>query len=100
MMLRFLAAGVALITIGCAPVPPPAPEAVPLQRAGSCEASKAQSLVGRQRSEALGAEALRLTGARDLRWIRPGDMVTMDFREDRLNIHVDAQRRVTRLRCG
>ena len=101
MMLRTLLAGATLMTLGCAAVPPPAVNgAAPVQGAGGCDASKAQALVGRQRAAPLSAEALRLTGARDVRWIRPGDMVTMDYREDRLNIHVDAQGRVTRVRCG
>ena len=101
MMLRTLLAGATLMTLGCAAVPPPGADgAAPVQGAGICDASKAQALVGRQRGAPLGSEALRLTRARDLRWIRPGDVVTMDFREDRLNIHVDAQGRVTQLRCG
>ncbi len=57
-------------------------------------------LVGRARSEALGAEAQRLSGAGRLRWIRPGDAVTMDYRTDRLNIHLDAQDRVEHFSCG
>jgi hypothetical protein len=56
--------------------------------------------VGRQATSEVGAEALRLTRAQRLRWIRPGDAVTMDYREDRLNIDLDAQGRVRALRCG
>ena len=73
---------------------------VPVKGEGSCDAGKAQSLVGRDRSESLGAEAMRLSGAETIRWIRPGDMVTMDYREDRLNLHLDARGRVTKVRCG
>ena len=46
------------------------------------------------------ARALDLTGARTIRWIRPGDVVTMDYREDRLTIHLDGRGRVERLTCG
>ena len=65
-----------------------------------CDAGPAQSLVGRQATSELGAEALRLTGARTIRWIQPGQAVTMDYREDRLNISLDAQNRVGRMSCG
>jgi hypothetical protein len=65
-----------------------------------CDASKAQRLVGKTRSKKLGTDALRLSGARTLRWIKPGTMVTMDFREDRLNLHLDARGRVTKVICG
>jgi hypothetical protein len=65
-----------------------------------CEAGRAQSLVGQASSSDLGSRALQLTGARTIRWIRPGYAVTMDYREDRLNIELDARGRVAALRCG
>jgi hypothetical protein len=96
-----LMAGVLLMTIsGCAPAPPAEAEEVPVRGAGSCDASKAQGLIGRAHSEQLDADALRLSGARTLRWIKPGTMVTMDYREDRLNLHLDARGRVTKVACG
>lgn len=65
-----------------------------------CEAGKAQGLVGQAASAELGARALELTGARTIRWIRPGDIVTMEYRTDRLNIELDSRNRVTAIRCG
>jgi hypothetical protein len=65
-----------------------------------CDAAKGQSLVGQGATSELGARSLQLTGARTLRWVRPGDMVTMDFREDRLNIELDERGRVKALSCG
>lgn len=66
----------------------------------ACNAGNLGGLVGRTASTQLGAEAMRTANARTIRWIRPGDMVTMDYRTDRLNIDLDAQNRVTRFRCG
>ena len=93
--------GLFLMTMACAPAPPPEPEQFPEVGTGRrCNAGPAQSLIGRQASSAVGAEALRLSGAGIMRWLRPGDIVTMEYREDRLNIELDANNRVTRLRCG
>jgi hypothetical protein len=35
-----------------------------------------------------------------VRHIHPGDQVTLDFRADRLNIDIDANGKITGLRCG
>jgi len=88
--------------MGCAAVPPDVEPEPPVEGAAArkCDAGPAQGLVGQAATTELGAEALRLTGAQRLRWIRPGDAVTMDYREDRLNVHLDAQGRVQRLSCG
>lgn len=97
--------GLMLMTIGCAPLPPsdpPPEEEVPVHGSTGrvCDAAPAQSLVGREANADLGAEAMRLSGAGKLRWIPKGAMVTMDYREDRLNIELDENNRVTRIRCG
>ena len=43
---------------------------------------------------------LRESGARALRWVPKGMMVTMDYRGDRLTVHLDAANRVERANCG
>jgi hypothetical protein len=73
---------------------------VPAHGGGACNAAGVQDLVGRQRAAALGTQAMRRSGARTLRWIEPDSAYTMDYREDRLDIEVDARGRITRLRCG
>lgn len=100
--MRTIAGGLLTMTMACATVPPgeePPPEEV----GGSghrCDESGLGDLVGRPATGELGAEALRRSGARALRWIRPGDAVTMDYRPDRLNIHLDGENRVDQFRCG
>jgi hypothetical protein len=87
----------------CAAVPPePAEGDVPPIEDSNfvCNAEPAQGLVGRTATTELGAEARRLAGAKSLRWIPEGSMVTMDYRPDRLNIELDGGNRVTRIRCG
>jgi hypothetical protein len=43
---------------------------------------------------------LAVSGARDLRWVAKGMMVTMDFRDDRLTVQLDAANRIERASCG
>jgi hypothetical protein len=87
------------VTAACAQVPPADAEP-PAQGAGSCDAAKAQKLVGRTPSKAVGAEALRLSGARALRRIPKDGVVTMDYREDRLNLYLDGAKKIERITCG
>jgi hypothetical protein len=102
-MTRGALAGLLLMT-ACAPVPPaePAQEQFPAvgETGYACDAARAQPLVGREATGEVGAEALRLSGARTVRWIPLGNAVTMDYREDRLNIDLDDAGRITGLRCG
>jgi uncharacterized protein involved in type VI secretion and phage assembly len=85
----------ALLAAGCATAPP-----AEAGGDGRCDAAKAGRLIGRERSEALRAEALRLSGASTLRWIAPATMVTMDYREDRLNLRLDRAGKVVKADCG
>jgi hypothetical protein len=85
----------ALLTAGCATAPPAEAGA-----SGKCDASKAQKLLGRTRSARLDAEARRLSGATALRWIAPGAMVTMDYRENRINLRLDSKNKVVKVDCG
>ncbi|MDB5697998.1 MAG: proteinase inhibitor [Alphaproteobacteria bacterium] len=97
-------AGCLLILAACVPATPPA-EAIDASAqeaasGGGCDAAKAQSLVGREQSATLAEEARQKSGARTIRWLRPGQIVTMEYREDRLNLEIDAQGKVTAIRCG
>lgn len=96
--------GIALIGVGLAlgGCMTPSAEEVPTREDSRyvCNASRIQSMVGQIATQAIGGEALRTSNARNMRWIRPGEMVTMDYRADRLNMHLDAQNRITRIVCG
>ena len=76
------------------------PVAVPVEAGGRCDAAPVQGLVGQTLTEAMQADALKRSRSRSLRVIPPGTAVTMDFREDRLNIDVDAAGKVTGVKCG
>jgi hypothetical protein len=67
--------------------------------AGSCKADAAQGLVGKPKPT--DETAMQITGAKMVRQIAPGDMVTQDFREERVTIETDpASGLVTRASCG
>ena len=100
-------AGLALLTVACAPAPLP-PEAIgprPLPAPGgglveACDAASSQSLIGQRGNASLAEEARRRSGATVVRFLRPGQIVTMEYRADRLNIVLDRNGRVEAIRCG
>jgi len=65
-----------------------------------CDAAAVQNLVGQPYTEAVGKDAQARSKSRSMRLIRPGMAVTMDFRNDRLNIEVDGKSEITAVRCG
>ena len=65
-----------------------------------CDAAAAQWAIGKTADQALVDKAVSDSGSSNARVIKPGQAVTMDFREDRLNIEVDAANAVTAVRCG
>ncbi len=71
---------------------PPAPNA--------CKAEAARFAVGQTWSDALAEQAREASGARSVRGLFPGQAVTMDYRQDRLNLRVDESQRVTDVNCG
>jgi len=68
--------------------------------ADSCDTSILAALVGKPFSAAVEADAKKQSGLTNVRVIRPGMAVTMDFRPDRLNIDLDDKGVVTGFRCG
>jgi hypothetical protein len=65
-----------------------------------CDAAAVQNLVGQAYTEAVGKDAQTRSKSKSMRLIRPGMAVTMDFRNDRLNIEVDDKSVITAIRCG
>lgn len=95
--MRLIMASAALAATGCTTLAADMPHAVPPEK---CDAQPAQSLIGRQATAALAAEAQRLSGAETVRWLQPGQAVTMEYRYNRLNILLDKDNRVESINCG
>ncbi len=99
-LIRPLALLVPVLVLGCAqPAPAPAPASASAPP-GECAAEPARLLEGKAFDADIQAQAQRLSGARSVRVIRPGQAVTMDFNPFRLNIELDALDRALRVRCG
>ena len=97
--MKNLIGAILMVSAGCAAAPPAEDGATP-KGGGSCNAAPAQKLLGQSRSRAAGAEARRLSGAAALRWIPEGTVVTMEYREDRINIYLDGTNRIKEISCG
>ena len=67
---------------------------------GACNAAPAQFAMGHNTNAALEEEARTRAGAKTVRVLKPGQMVTMEFNAERLSLTVDGVGRVTRVSCG
>jgi hypothetical protein len=65
-----------------------------------CEAKAAEFAIGKQASPELLEQARTRAGAQNARFLQPSDMVTLEYRSDRLNLNTDASRVVIRVNCG
>ena len=80
-----------------------APEAMPVHGVTpghKCQASGTDHFIGQRGSRNTGAAVKRATKAAVLRWSPPNTMLTMDYREDRVTVWVDENRKITKVRCG
>ncbi|GFM87732.1 hypothetical protein PSCICO_31310 [Pseudomonas cichorii] len=57
-------------------------------------------MLGQQASAALLAQVRTQSGSNEARVLSPNDMVTLEYRSDRVNINTDASGKVTRVNCG
>ena len=90
-----------LLALGaCAATPAEQPATASPPPPGSCDASKAQFAVGHDAGLAIQDQARERSGAGVVRTVRPGQIITMEYRADRLTVELDASGKVTRVRCG
>ena len=76
------------------------PVATPPTVEGPCRNDGLDPFIGQTATVQLGADLLKASGARILRWGAPGMAMTMDFRADRLTVSYDAKMAITSARCG
>ena len=89
-----------LLLTACTATSPPMSDPIPPQPLG-CNADAAKpNAIGKVATTDVVDHARRDAGAQMARVLKPGQMVTMEYREGRLNIDVDEANVITNLRCG
>ena len=79
----------------CAPVAP-----LPGVPTGECSAKGLENLIGAAATPSLVNRAKRRAGASVVRVLKPGQIVTMEYLNGRLNVNVDEKNRVKSFTCG
>jgi hypothetical protein len=89
----------AMFALSACAAAPPAPE-LPPPAVDACTGEGLGRFVGQPATQALGADMLRVSGARAIRWVAHGMMVTMDFSPERLTVYLTPDSLVERASCG
>jgi hypothetical protein len=98
--IRLVALGLALAPLAAC-MAAPLPEKAPAPGAGdTCRAEPGQVYLGQVASQALAIDLLVATSSREVRWVPPGTMVTMDYRFGRLTVGYDEAMRITSVTCS
>ncbi len=87
----------ALLLSACASV---SAQEAPVTGTGECSNEGLDRFVGQQRSAQLEADLRKASGANVVQFIGPDELVTMEFRADRLRVQLDASGKVQSARCG
>ncbi|MDH0300821.1 MULTISPECIES: I78 family peptidase inhibitor [unclassified Pseudomonas] len=74
--------------------------AAPAGNDGRCEASGADFTIGKPASPELLEQARKASGSQMARILKPHDVITLEYRSERLNLNVDDKGVVTRVNCG
>ncbi len=75
--------------------------APPVDRSvGMCTADQVGQFIGKDATQELGSSVLRATGASSFRWLPEGAIITMEYSGGRVNVELDKDNKVTRVRCG
>ncbi|QCI13253.1 hypothetical protein E6B08_18595 [Pseudomonas putida] len=72
----------------------------PVGNDGRCQASGADFAIGKPGTAELLEQARKASGSQMARILKPHDVVTLEYRSERLNLGVDEQGVVTRVNCG
>jgi len=76
----------------CAPPPP--------TQAGTCHDEALAGFAGNEATPAALADLQRASGAKAMRVVQPGMMVTMDFSPERVTVQLAPGNRIQRASCG
>ncbi|QXH54899.1 I78 family peptidase inhibitor [Pseudomonas maumuensis] len=94
---------VATVLAGCSTGGSSGSNSAPAAAAGNdgrCEASGADFAIGKPASAELLEQARKASGSQMARILKPHDVITLEYRSERLNLNVDDKGVVTRVNCG
>lgn len=81
--------------------PPGVIDAAPVdEAAAACDAEPAKQYIEQAYTPELGEQARVAAGAKLVRALRPGQITTMEFLDDRLTLTLDESGRIASVRCG
>ena len=66
----------------------------------SCATEKVARFIGATATPAVRKAVESVAGRAPVRWIAPGQAITLDFSPARLNIMIDEQGKIATMRCG
>lgn len=69
-------------------------------RGKSCDAGPLQSQIGQKATPSVMEDLRTRSGSTSARMLRPGQLVTMEYNNTRLNLIVDDKDVMTAIRCG
>ena len=99
-MIRTAAALSLLATLAaCTSIEQPAQPAQPFDP-GICNADRISPIPGHHISPEIEQRARQLSGAREVRVLRPGQAITREYRSERLNLQLNSFDVVVRAYCG
>ena len=96
--MRKLIAGLTLLVAACSTAPAQPP--VVGGNGAVCRNDGLDRFVGQPASREVGAQMLAASGARVVRWVAMGMLITMEYRADRLTVRLDANNRILSATCG
>ena len=96
--MRRLLIAAALLPCACSTAPAQVPPTGP--SSATCTNESLGAFAGQPATSEVGARMLAASGARVIRWVGIGMAVTMDYREDRLTVRLDAGNRIISASCG
>ena len=97
--MRLLIAGVAIFPLTACTIAQ-SDATAPGPPAGTCHNEVLSRFTGQPASQALGERILRESGARTIRWVPKGSVVTMEFSPERVTVLLDGNNNVERASCG
>lgn len=68
--------------------------------AGTCRNDNLAQFIGQAANQDLGARMLAASGAKTIRWVPKGGVITMEFNPSRLTVQLDGSNRVESANCG